>query len=79
MQALRAAQHWVNQEGWDAAGEAKAVDSNGAGVDLHVPMDAEGRPLILERCAATDCARRRREGPHCSCGGERGIERVSTR
>ena len=45
MQALRAAQQWVNQEGWDAAGEAKAVDANGADVDLRVPTDAEGRPL----------------------------------
>ena len=45
MQALRAAQQWVNQEGWDAAGEAKAVDSSGADVDLRTPTDAEGRPL----------------------------------
>ena len=45
MQALRAAQQWVNQEGWDAAGEAKAVDSSGADVDLRAPTDAEGRPL----------------------------------
>ena len=45
MQALRAAQQWVNQEGWDAAGEAKAVDASGADVDLRVPTDAEGRPL----------------------------------
>ena len=42
MQALRAAQHWVNQEGWDAAGEAKAVDSNGAVIDLCAPTDDEG-------------------------------------
>ena len=45
MQALRAAQQWVNQEGWDAAGEAKAVDSSGVDVDLRAPTDAEGRPL----------------------------------
>ena len=45
MQALRAAQQWVHQEGWDAAGEAKAVDSSGADVDLRAPTDAEGRPL----------------------------------
>ena len=45
MQALRAVQHWVNQEGWDAAGEAKAMGSNGANVDLRAPMDAEGRSL----------------------------------
>ena len=45
MQALRAAQQWVNQEGWDAAGEAKAVDSSGADVDLRAPTDAERRPL----------------------------------
>ena len=44
MQALRAAQQWVNQEEWDAAGEAKAVDSNGADVVLRAPTDAEGRP-----------------------------------
>ena len=46
MQALRAAQHWVNQEGWDAAGEAKAVDSNGADIDLRAPTDDEGRSLM---------------------------------
>ena len=45
MQAPRAAQQWVNQEGWDARGEAKAVDSSGAHVDLGAPTDAEGRPL----------------------------------
>ena len=45
MQALRAAQHWVNQEGWGAAGEAKAADSNGADIDLRAPSDAEGRSL----------------------------------
>ncbi|MDA8609544.1 hypothetical protein N9L19_01360 [bacterium] len=44
MQALRAAQQWVNQKGWGAAVEAKAVDSSGAVVDLRVPTDAEGRP-----------------------------------
>ena len=45
MQALRAAQQWVSQEGWDAVGEAKAVDSSGADVDLRAPTDTEGRPL----------------------------------
>ena len=45
MQSLRRAQHWVNQEGWDAAGVAKAVNFNGADVDLRAPMDAEGHPL----------------------------------
>ena len=45
MQALRSAQQWVNPEGWDAAGEANAVDSSGADVDLRAPTDAEGRPL----------------------------------
>ena len=43
-QALRAVQQWVNQEGWDAEGEAKAVNSNGADVDLRTPTDAEGHP-----------------------------------
>ena len=45
MQALRAARQWMNQEGWDAAGEAKVVDASGEVVDLRVPTDAEGRPL----------------------------------
>ena len=44
-QALYRVKSWVNQEGWDAAGEAKAVDSSGADVDLRAPKDAEGRPL----------------------------------
>ena len=41
-QALRAAKQWVNQEGWDAAGEAVAVAADGASVDLRVPIDAKG-------------------------------------
>ena len=45
VQELWAVKSWINQEGWDAAGEAKAVDSNGADVDLRAPMDAEGHPL----------------------------------
>ena len=45
MQALRAAQHWVNQEGWDAAGEGKAVGSDGAEVDLRLDWAAVQREL----------------------------------
>ena len=45
LQALRAAHQWVNMEGWDAASEAKVVDSRGAEVDLRTPTDTEGRPL----------------------------------
>ena len=45
LQALRAAHQWVNMEGWDAAREAKVVDSRGAEVDLRTPRDTEGRPL----------------------------------
>ena len=44
LQALRAAHQWVSMEGWDAASEAKVVDSRGAEVDLRTPRDTEGRP-----------------------------------
>ena len=37
MQELRAAEHWVNQEGWDAAGEGVAVSSTGAPINLRSP------------------------------------------
>jgi hypothetical protein len=47
-QALRAAQQWVNQEGWDVAGEANAIDAHGATVDLRVPTDAEGHALTWD-------------------------------
>ena len=47
-QALRAAKQWVNQEGWDAAGEAVAVASDGASVDPRAPIDAKGRVLTWE-------------------------------
>ena len=43
MQALRGAQQWVNQEGWDAAGEAIVLDSSGTEIDLRALKDAEGR------------------------------------
>ena len=46
--ALRAAQQWVNQEGWDVAGEANAIDANGANVDLRVPTDVDGRALTWD-------------------------------
>ena len=36
MQELRVAQHWVNQEGWDALGEGIAVDRSGREVDLRL-------------------------------------------
>ena len=45
MQALRGAQQWVNQEGWDAAGEAIVLDSSGAEIDLRALKDAEGCSL----------------------------------
>ena len=37
MQELRAAQHWVNQEGWDAVGEGVATSSTGAQINLRLP------------------------------------------
>ena len=45
MQALRAAHQWVNQGGWDAAGEAKTVDASGEKVYLRAPMGADGHFL----------------------------------
>ena len=36
MQELRVAQHWVNQEGWDALGEGIAVDRSGREIDLRL-------------------------------------------
>ena len=45
MQALRSAQQWVNQEGWDAAGEAIVLDSSGKEVDLRVMQDVQGCSL----------------------------------
>ena len=34
---LRVAQHWINQEGWDVAGEARVVSKNtGAAIDLRL-------------------------------------------
>ena len=34
---LRVAQHWINQEGWDVAGEVHAVSKNtGAAIDLRL-------------------------------------------
>jgi len=36
MQELRAAQHWVNQEGWDAVGEGLAVGQTGMEIDLRL-------------------------------------------
>ena len=48
MQALRSAQQWVNQQGWDVAAEAKALDSNGAEVDLRTPTDADGRSMTWD-------------------------------
>ena len=78
MQALRAEQQWVNQEGWDAAGEAKAVDSSGADVDL-----CQRAPSDLGRCAATVGEGRghglRRACVHCGFGGGGGRERLRAR
>ena len=38
MEELRAAQHWVNQEGWDVAGEAFAASKHaGKDIDLRLP------------------------------------------
>ena len=36
MQEIRAAQHWVNQEGWDSVGEGLAVDHAGRTIDLRL-------------------------------------------
>ena len=36
MQELRAAQHWVNQEGWNAAGEGVATTSTGDEINLRL-------------------------------------------
>ena len=36
MQEIRAAQQWVNQAGWDAAGEGRATTSSGKEIDLRL-------------------------------------------
>ena len=37
MQELQAAKHWINQHGWDAAGEGRAVSpSTGEEIDLRL-------------------------------------------
>ena len=46
MQELHAAQHWVNQAGWDAAGEGRAVSpSTGEELDLRLPWDSVKKQL----------------------------------
>ena len=49
-QEIRAAQHWVNQEGWDAVGEGRAISkSTGAEVDLRLDWDEVKRKLAKRR------------------------------
>ena len=37
MDELRVAQHWINQEGWDVAGETHVISKNtGAAIDLRL-------------------------------------------
>ena len=56
-QELRAAQHWVNQEGWDAVGEGRAVSpSTGAEVDLRIDWDDVKRKLAKGAGAGADTA-----------------------
>ena len=38
MQELQAAKHWINQEGWDAAGEGRAV-SPATGEEVYLRLD----------------------------------------
>ena len=45
VQELRAAQHWVNQEGWDAVGEGFAVGRDGQNIDLRLDWDDVQRKL----------------------------------
>lgn len=45
-QELRAVQSWINQEGWDAAAEGRAVSSKtGQTIDLRLPWDEVKRKL----------------------------------
>ena len=46
MQELQAAKHWINQEGWDAAGEGRAVSpSTGEEIDLRLDWAEVKRKL----------------------------------
>ena len=49
MEELRAAQHWVNQEGWDVAGEAFAASKHaGKDIDLRLPDWGEVQKRLAE-------------------------------
>ncbi len=49
----RAAQHWINQEGWDAAGEGRATSpTSGREIDLRLDWDDVKRKLA--KGAGTD-------------------------
>ena len=46
VQELQAAKHWINQEGWDAAGEGRAVSpSTGEEIDLRLDWAEVKRKL----------------------------------
>ena len=46
MEELRVAQHWINQEGWDVAGDARVVSKNTSEViDLRLNWDTVKRKL----------------------------------
>ena len=71
MQELRAAQHWVNQSGWNAAGEGRAVSSaTGKEIDLRLDWDDVRKKLakgsgaeINDAPALVDAERSAREYP----------------
>jgi hypothetical protein len=56
MQELRAAQHWVNQSGWNVKSEGRAVSSTGEEIDLRLDWDDVRRKLAQGSGAQTDDA-----------------------
>ena len=60
-QELRAVQSWINQEGWDAAAEGRAVSQKtGRTIDLRLAWDEVRRKLSPE--AEVQSSARLREG-----------------
>ena len=54
MQELRAAQHWVNQAGWDAAGEGRAI-SPSTGKEVPLRLDWAQVRQKLAKGSGPDC------------------------